>query len=73
MHRDFENNALWKRIRARAVLRIENHIRSLKRPGTSPEKTEELRGRIDELERLIQLEDKPLEEIETQPTARGTE
>lgn len=69
MHRDFQNNALWLRLRARALLRIDQHMRVLKRPGTPVEKTEELRGRIDELERLIQLESSPADEIETQPTA----
>jgi hypothetical protein len=73
MHHDFRNNALWQVLRARALLRLNQHLRALRRPGTSIEKTEELRGRIDELERLIQLEDNPADQIETQPTPRGTE
>ena len=66
MHTDFDS-PLWRKLKARALLRVDQHIRALKRPGAPMEKTEELRGRIDELERLIALEERPSDEIETTP------
>lgn len=71
MHHDFSNNALWRKLRAHVLLRVDQHVRALKRPGTQPGKTEELRGRIDELERLIRAENGPFDDLETQPTAQG--
>jgi len=72
MHADF-NTPLWRKLRAHLLLRVETHTRRLKVRKVSAEETEELRGRIHELERLIALEGFSSDEIETTPTATGTE